>query len=267
MFEPLLTRGDHKARMNARLYAGDLNTAMRSAKRLGAADAAIVRARIAVKHKAKNAGALLDAVPKAARQDPAYLFTRIQWLRRNDQIREAAELMLQAPHDPQLIQDADAWWTERRILVRKLLDAGKARTAYRIARDAALPSKESLRVDQPFTAGWIALRFLRDTSQRNGISLASRKSRRIQRRLPAPATGSGAPLKLPASGDEARRYYQEAAQRSAAYYGQMAGARLGQPRHCLRRPPAVDRMQRAAVHNPTWCAQLNCFTRPATGIW
>ena len=30
----------------------------------------------------------------------------------------------------------------------------------------------------------------------------------------------------------------------------MAGARLGQPRHCLRRPPAVDRMQRAAVRNP-----------------
>ena len=161
-FGPLLTRDDHKARMDTRLYADDLDTAMRAASRLGAPDVAIVKARGAVNRKAKNARALLDAVPTAARNDPVHLFNRIQWLRRSDHMREAAELMLQAPRDPQVIRDADAWWTERRILVRNLLDDGKTQMAYRIASDAALPSKESLRVDQPFTAGWIALRYLHD---------------------------------------------------------------------------------------------------------
>ena len=39
---------------------------------------------------------------------------------------------------------------------------GDAKTAYRVARDAALPSKDNYRVEQQFTAGWIALRFLND---------------------------------------------------------------------------------------------------------
>ena len=250
MFGPLLTKADHKARMNMRLYAGDLGTAMRSAKRLGASEVAIVKARIAVKHKAKNARALLDAVPKDARHDPAYLFTRIQWLRRNDNIGDAAQLMLQAPHDPRLIENADAWWIERRILVRKLLDDGKARTAYRIARDAALPSKESLRVDQPFTAGWIALRFLRDPEA------AKQHFARIPQITTHPTSLAragywlGRTAEAAGRSNEARRYYQEAAQRSAAYYGQMAGARLGRRAIAVRRPPAVDRRQRAAVRNP-----------------
>ena len=37
-----------------------------------------------------NAKALLDAVPAAARNDPGYMFSRIQWLRRADKIAEAA---------------------------------------------------------------------------------------------------------------------------------------------------------------------------------
>ncbi|MFX6048563.1 hypothetical protein ABTE94_19705, partial [Acinetobacter baumannii] len=36
------------------------------------------------------------------------------------------------------------------------------RTAYLIARDAALPSKDIYKTEQEFTAGWIALRFLND---------------------------------------------------------------------------------------------------------
>ena len=248
-FGPLLTRADHKARMDTRLYADDLGTAMRAAKRLGASDIAIVKARIAVNHKANNARGLLDAVPKAARNDPGYLFTRIQWLRRSDHVGEAAQLMLSAPHDPRLIHDADAWWIERRILVRKLLDHGRVKSAYRIARDAALPSKESLRVDQPFTAGWIALRFLRDPHA------AMQHFARIPRLTTHPTSLARAGYWLGRAAEaagrsrEARRYYEEAAQRSSAYYGQLAGARLGRHAIPVRRPPALDNMQRAALRN------------------
>ena len=44
--------------------------------------------------------------------------------------------------------------------MRKLLDDGDAKTAYRIARDAAAAAAAgNYRVDQHFTAGWIALRY------------------------------------------------------------------------------------------------------------
>ncbi len=230
--------------MDKRLYADDLGTAMRAADRLGASDIAIVKARGAVNRKAKNARGLLDAVPKAARSDPGYLFTRIQWLRRSDHISEAAQLMQQAPRDPQVIHDADAWWIERRILVRKLLDHGRAKNAYRIARDAALPSKESLRVDQPFTAGWIALRYLHDHQA------AGRHFARIPQITTHPTSLARAGYWLgrvaEAAGrdNEARRHYGEAARRSSAYYGQLAGARLGHRTIPVRRPPALSRKQR-----------------------
>ena len=248
-FGHLLTRADHKARMDTRLHADDLGTAMRAAKRLGASNVAIVKARAAVNRKAKTAGGLLDAVPTAARSDPGYLFTRIQWLRRGDHFDQATQLMLSAPHDPRLIHDADAWWIERRILVRKLLDNGKAQAAYRVARDAALPSKESLRVDQPFTAGWIALRFLRDPQA------AMQHFARIPQLTTHPTSlaragyWQGRAAEAAGRHPEARRYYEEAAQRSSAYYGQLAGARLGRLGIPVRQPPAMDSTQRAALRN------------------
>lgn len=249
MFGPLLTRADQRARMDTRLYADDLGTAMRAAKRLGAAEVAIVNARAAVNRKAKNARALLNAVPKSARNDPAYLLTRVQWLRRSDHIGEAARLMLSAPHDRSVIRNADEWWIERRILVRKLLDDGKARIAYRIARNAALPSKESLRVDQPFTAGWIALRFLHDPRR------AAQHFARIPRITMHPTSLARAYYWLGRAAEaagrsrEARRYYGAAAQYTAAYYGQLARARLGRRAIAVRRPPRLDRMQRAALRH------------------
>lgn len=248
-FGPLLTRADQRARMDARLYADDLGTAMRAAKRLGAAEVAMVKARAAVNRRAKNARALLNAVPKSARNDPGYLLARVQWLRRSDHIAEAARLMLSAPRDRSVIRNADEWWIERRILVRKLLDDGKARTAYRIARDAALPSKESLRVDQPFTAGWIALRFL------NHPRAAAQHFARIPRITMHPTSLARANFWLGRAAEaagrsrEARRYYDAAAQYTAAYYGQLARARLGRRAIAVRRPPALDRMQRAALRN------------------
>src|SRR5258708_38154104 len=51
---------------------------------------------------------------------------------------------------------------ERRLLSRKRLDVGEHRTAYLVARDAALPARDIYKTEQEFTAGWIALRFLKD---------------------------------------------------------------------------------------------------------
>src|ERR1700748_1607994 len=70
--------------------------------------------------------------------------------------------MLSGPREVAQIYDPDAWWVERQLLARKLLDTNAAPKAYRIVRDAAPPNKENLRVEHEFTAGWIALRFLKD---------------------------------------------------------------------------------------------------------
>jgi soluble lytic murein transglycosylase len=234
-FGSLLSGGDHKVRMDRRLYADDEGAALRAAQRLGAAQVAIVRAYAALSDKSPKAKALLDAVPSEVRGDTAYLFARARYLRRADQIDDAAKAMLAASSAGSAVHDPDEWWEERRLLARKLLDAGEHRTAFRIAREAAMPDKEGSRVEHLFTAGWIALRFLNDPATAKPLFAAtiqvaehpaSRSRGHYWHARASEALGQTA---------EARTHYERAAQFSSTYYGQIAHARLGGSE--LRLPP------------------------------
>ena len=163
LFGALLTPGDQKARMDYFLY-GSEQEAARCAPPSGWArgEVALAKARIASNHKASNTKALLEAVPRELHGDAGFIFSRIQLLRRDEKFAEAAQLMLNAPRDPARLHNLDEWWIERRLLSRKMLDVGEYRTAYLIARDAALPARDIYKTEQEFTAGWIALRFLND---------------------------------------------------------------------------------------------------------
>jgi soluble lytic murein transglycosylase len=250
IFGDIITRADDKARMERRLYANDAATALRAAHRLGGIEPAIAKARIAVNEKSSNGKALIDALPSSAHQDAGVLFSRIALLRRSDKIAEAAELMLAAPRDAAQIYDPDEWWVERRLLARKLLDLGAASTAYKVAREAATPNKENYRVEHEFTAGWIALRFLKEPAA------AAQHFARI-------GAGISNPIALARAGywrgraaealnkhQEARAHYEQAARHSTAYYGQLARAKLGLGEIALASPPALSAEKRAALaHN------------------
>jgi soluble lytic murein transglycosylase len=237
-FADILDRADHKARMDKRLFAGDKESAMRAAHRLGPIDLAIARVRIALAGKGKNAGKLLDGVPAEAQQDPGYLFARVYVLRHQDKTAKAAEVMLSAPRELSEIHDSEEWWVERRILARKLLDAGDARSAYLVVRDAAEPVKENSRVERHFMAGWIALRFLDDPAAAaphfariEDVSGHPTSLARCHYWLGRTAEAAHRP-------QEARAEYETAARASAAYYGQLARARLGLGAISRAEPPA-----------------------------
>ncbi|MGE3147286.1 MAG: lytic transglycosylase domain-containing protein [Pseudorhodoplanes sp.] len=249
MFGDLLNRADHKARMEQRFYRDDLETAMRAAERLGGTDLIIARARTAVIKKAGNAKALLDAVPASARSDAGYIFARVQWLRKNDKAEEAGKLMLAAPKDPQALVDLDQWWVERRILVRKLLDDNDAQTAYRVARDAAAPERGNYRVDQHFTAGWIALRYLHDPVTAAAHFAHIDDGTKNPHALGRAGYWQGRAAEAMGKHAQARAYYEAAAHHSATYYGQLARARLGLADLGLRGPPSLSTNDRGVLGN------------------
>ncbi len=248
MFGDLLTRADHKTRMDQRFYADDIEGGMRAANRLGGDEVSIARARAAVMKRLNNAKALLDAVPLSARKDPGYVFSRVQWLRKNDKLEEAGKLMLTVPQDPEALVDVDQWWQERRILVRKLLDDHDPHTAYLVARDAAEPVRAYFRADHHFTAGWIALRFLHDPKT------AAAHFANIVKDTVSPYAFSrggywqGRAAEAMGQRAQARSYYEMAARYTATYYGQLARARIGLPDLGLRGPP-VSAAERAAASN------------------
>ena len=237
-FGPLLTGGDHKARMDRRLYDEQTDEALRAAQRLGPAEVAIAKARIAVINKAANSKALLDAVPDQARNDAGYIFSRVQWLRRNDKIAEAGALMLTAPTSPAAIHDADEWWTERRLLARKLLDIGDAQTAFKVASGGALPEKENARVEQLFTAGWIALRFINDPNAAMPFFARISQLAEHPTSLARGAYWQGRTAEALGRREDAARHYERAARYPAAYYGQIARGRIGAGEMKLSSPPA-----------------------------
>lgn len=237
-FGSLLRPSDHKARMDALLYGSNgYEAALRAAHRLGSDQVALARARIAVSKRASNAKALLDDVPSSLHGDAGYIFSKIKWLRRQERIEEAGRLMLSAPRDPARLYDLDEWWIERRVLARELLDIGDNRTAYLVARDAALPAKAVYKTQKEFTAGWIALRFLKDpaTATQHFARIAERSDNptalaRAGYWLGRAAEASGRSM-------EARSAYQSAAAHSTSYYGQLARAKLGLPQIEINRAP------------------------------
>jgi soluble lytic murein transglycosylase len=239
LFGALLTPGDHKARMDLLLYGSEQEAAMRAAKRLGANQVALAKARNAAYRKASNTKALLDAVPRELHSDPGYIFNRIQLLRREEKFAEAAQLMLSAPKDPGRLYNLDEWWIERRLLSRKMLDVGEHRTAYLIARDAALPARDIYKTEQEFTAGWIALRFLNDPATaaqhfaRIGVGSVNPTA------LARAGYWQGRAAEAAGRAQEARAAYTRAAEQSTSYYGQLARAKLGLPQIALNGVPGA----------------------------
>ncbi len=259
LFGALLTPGDQKARMDLLLYGSEHEAALRAAKRLGAGQVALAKARIAAFKKASNTRALLDAVPHELHGDPGYIFSRIQLLRREEKFAEAAQLMLSAPKDPSRLYNLDEWWIERRLLSRKMLDVGEHRTAYLIARDAALPARDIYKTEQEFTAGWIALRFLTDPAT------AAQHFARI-------GVGSVNPTTLARAGYWQGRAAEAAGRSQEARAAYTAAARaidqLLRPAGARKTRIAADRAERrarprAGAESNGWrsSARCNCSTR------
>ena len=246
-FGNMISLFDEKARMDTKLYAGDNDTGLRAAQRLGSEQVAVARMRIAFNQKSSNAHELLEALPDSVKDDPLVIFSRIQDLRRSDRIPEAATLLLSAPRDPAVLHDTDEWWVERRLVARRMLDLKDPRTAYQIVRDAAIPAKENYHLDREFTAGWIALRFLNDPA------LAAQHFARMTPGITNPISLArayywrGRAAEAAGRHQEAHGFYEAAARYTTAFYGQIARAKLGRTDLPLAPLPLPAPSKRAAL--------------------
>ena len=187
--------------------------------------------------KGGNCKALLDAVPRELRSDPGYIFAQDPAAapRREDRRSRAADD--DRAEGSGAAHNLDEWWIERRLLARKLLDNGEFRTAYLIARDAALPAKDNYKTEQEFTAGWIALRFLNDPATADAAFRPHRRRQRqsdragARRLLAGPRRGS----RRPCAGG-ARRLHPR----------RRAIDQLLRPARARQARPAADRAERRA---------------------
>ena len=222
-FGELLTTADHRSRMERMLYADRVNSADRVAELAGAKP--LAEAWAAVIRNDKAAAKLLAAVP-AEQRSAGYAFAEARYLRRHKKFSEAAAVMLKAPTDRAALIDPDAWWLERRVLSRELVDQGDMKTAYKIAaaHSAETPVNAA---DAEFHAGWFALRGLNDATT------GAKHFARIVQVAGGPISLARAYYWLGRAAEaggpgDAKSYFRKAAAYGATFYGQLAAERIGE---------------------------------------
>lgn len=238
----ILKPSDHLQRMRIMLYENRLNSAALVAPLSGAQS--LYNAYAAVAKNDPKALQKLNSVDQSLRKDSVYQFTKIQYLRRNGNYDEAAKLMLKAPKDAISLVNPDAWWIERRVLSREMLDLNKPKIAYLLASSHAAESP-TLAADAEFHAGWYALRFLNDskTAMQHFSKILILSSRPLSASRGYYWLGRSAEASH--QYDLAKRYFEKSAHFGTTYYGQLAAAKLGQQKLDIAypRPTTIERQR------------------------
>ncbi|WP_459459547.1 lytic transglycosylase domain-containing protein [Rhizobium sp. No.120] len=222
-FPNLLSPADHKARMDYLLYRDRTAQAKRFGD-LGKAQS-LYKAWAAVNDRSPKADALIAAIDTQWRKDPAYLFMRIENLRRQNKYDDAANLLAQMPRDPNVLVSPGAWWSEQRIVSRGLVDKGEFKAAYRIV-DASVAESPQDVGEAEFHAGWYALRGLQDGAD------AAIHFRKILQVSNGPISQSRGWYWLGRAAEaggpgKAADFYAKAASYPSTFYGQLAAEKLG----------------------------------------
>ncbi len=232
-----LTREDYKFRADRALYKEQVGPALHYAAQAGTDVLALAKARAAVIADAPSDKALA-AVPDSMRKDPGLVLAEAQRLRRADRLMDAANLMQTAPRDPVLLVDGDSWWTERRVLARRLLDNGNINAAYVICATHSAVSNEA-RLEAEFHAGWIALRFMNDPVRATYHFTQAAKLAETPTSVARIAYWQGRTAEnttVPDAIDKAGAFYRKAAAHSSTYYGQLARTVLGVSADLVQEP-------------------------------
>ena len=249
-FPNALTTADHRFRMERFLLKENWEVGRRAAGYAGGAYDTLVKARLAVDTRSRMAPKVVDQVPAALRPDTSWLFSRVQNLRRTEKAGDAARAMAELTRDPAILAEGDAWWVERRIVARKLLDDGDPKAAYAVASRHGAATMER-RVEAEFLAGWIALRSLNEpATARRHFDRAAALATAPQAQARS-AYWQGRAAEAAGLAAEARGFYEAGARFGITYYGQLAGARLGGASVQVRAPgERTGEERRKAAQSP-----------------
>jgi soluble lytic murein transglycosylase len=222
-FPALVTSAEKALRAHRLIINDNSSEGLRIAAGLGPDQLKLAQALASAQGKGQSLKAL-DDVPPALRSHSSFRLASAQIQRRLKKHDEALTAMVKAPRDASLLADPDEWWTERRALVRRLLDAGDPAGAYRVAAEHAATSV-GRRAEAEFHAGWIALRYLSYPQTALIHFDESAKLAELTAARSRAAYWRGRALEAGALGEStSAEAYHAAANYPSTYYGQLAAA-------------------------------------------
>lgn len=221
-YSQFLTATDNRARLDRLLWDNNITGARAMYPLVDGNQQALAEARLALANELSSADALVDRVPSTLRNDPGLIYERLRWRRKNNLDDGAVELLLNAPEN---LGDADKWWAERAIIVRRVMEQKNFPLAYRLVSSHGV-ERGINRVHAEFLSGWLALRKLKrpDLAQQHFENLLNEATTPVSRARGAYWLG----LAIESQGDKvsATQAYEQAAVLNTTFYGQLAAARL-----------------------------------------
>jgi len=244
---------DHWARADRLTWARDAEGARRLLERVPADRQPVLRARL----EALSGSAGDFGFTPEHRRDPVVFIERARALRQQDRDAEAARFWLAegtaaqtAAGEPRQGQ----FWSERHIIIRRLIRLRDAPTAYRIAAAHGLTDRSSVDfLEAEFLAGWIALRQLGrpEDALRHFTALAQAATSPIS--ISRGAYWRGRALLAAQRAEEAQAAFRAAAAHPLTFYGQLGALAAGESEASLRaRIASLSDPEADADHAALW---------------
>ncbi|MDX2233358.1 MAG: lytic transglycosylase domain-containing protein [Hyphomonadaceae bacterium] len=223
----LLRTADHAARVDWALWRDDRAVANRLVARLGAEDAAVARARLALQTRPrKGLQAAVDRVPEGRRSDAGFLYDRTRYYRvtGRPELAFPVAARIDVTAAPEVAREP--LFKERRRYVPRALREGQRTQAYNLVNNHGVATGGEAFAEAEWLAGWLALRFTRNAADAErhfvvmdgGVSTPISKARAAYwRAMAAKTQGRDA---------EAAALLKEAARYNFTYYGLIAAAKV-----------------------------------------
>jgi soluble lytic murein transglycosylase len=228
-FGSQLSSTDHRIRLARLIYAQQPSAAIRHSKRLGGDQQKMAQVAQQLLRGAGGAERAYNGLPASLRNELPLRYALARLYRKQEKFGKARSILAAAPSTAVELIDPSAWYDERRIIARRSIGPYNKDTwssAYKIASRHGITSGDDL-VDAEFLAGWIALRYLKDTNAAK--SHFARMLDKAETRTDKARGGYWLGRTYLAAGDKgsASKYFKSAAQYSTIYYGQLAREYIG----------------------------------------
>ncbi len=228
-FGSMTSQRAYEARLWKLIHAQEVNAALRTAALISKQHVEATQAAAALLRGSRDGLTKYKSLSSSLRNEQALRYALARYYRRAEQYSAASEILLSAPSDHAKLYDPEAWWIERRLVVRGTLGPNNKahwKTAYKLASAHGYSSGEHF-CEGEFLAGWIALRMLRDP--KTALKHFSRIGPNALTRTDA-SRGyywTGRAYAALGEGGKATAAYRAAAQSPTLYYGQLAREALG----------------------------------------
>ncbi len=228
-FSSQLTSADHKARLARLIYAQQSAAAVRHAKRLGSDQQKVAQVAQILLRGGAGAEKAYTNLSSGLRNELPLRYALARLYRKQEKFGKARSILLNAPSTAAELGDPSAWFEERRIIARRSIGPYNKDTwkqAYQLASRHGIASGDDL-PDAEFLAGWIALRYTKDTNA--AFQHFTRLFEVASTRTDKARAGYWLGRTYLAAGDKsaAKTEFKAAAKHSTIYYGQLAREQIG----------------------------------------